>query len=124
MRIVNHLKRIIAICICLGAVFLSYPAFPDEYDDIARATGGTVKRMTKGEFKREVESGQNRYRMASNAQPLFMANCSPPKKYVIPMDSEIAQSVFELTVISGKAGYYIISPSGVRLKGTPRCSRS
>lgn len=91
-------------------------ALSDVYDDIARATGGKVTRMTKDEFKKSVESGENRYGYTKNAVPLFMAKCRAPKEYAFPIDSEIIQAVFELTDISGDIGYSIISPSSETLK--------
>ena len=115
MKRIIHILLFSACILCLAALS-SRTAFSDVYDDVARATGGKVTRMTKDEFKKSVESGENRYAYTKNAVPLFVAVCRAPKEYAIPIDPEIMQAVFELKDIAGDIGYSIISPSGETLK--------
>lgn len=60
----------------MALTILSFPGYADVYDDLARATGGTSVKMTKDEFMKSVNDGENRYSHLRNAQPIFIQNLS------------------------------------------------
>lgn len=66
------MKKNILFRILLLLVSLNNFAVADVYDDLAKATGGTVSKMTKEEFINQTNDGKHRYGFLQNAVPVVM----------------------------------------------------
>lgn len=65
----------------------------DVYDDLAKATGGSVNRQTKEEFLKAIDSGDNHYELAKNATSLLIQDidlsATENKEIKIPIDEKV-----------------------------------
>lgn len=66
------MKKNILFYILLLLVSLNNFAAADVYDDLAKATGGSVSKMTKEEFINQTNDGKHRYGFLKNAIPIVM----------------------------------------------------
>jgi hypothetical protein len=66
------MKKNILFYILLLLVSLNNFAAADVYDDLAKATGGSVSKMTKEEFLNQTNDGKHRYGFLQNAIPIVM----------------------------------------------------
>ncbi|MBL7672162.1 MAG: hypothetical protein JNM39_16900 [Bdellovibrionaceae bacterium] len=104
--------------ILLLFVSLNNFAVADVYDDLAKATQGTVSKMTKEEFRYQTNDGKHRYGFLLNASPILMQSVHivPNEKLKIsfPIDAyTFGNFVIELTGDNTNTTAMILtSPSG------------
>ena len=109
----NNLFRILLLFVSLNNF-----AAADVYDDLAKATGGSVSKMTKEEFLNQTNDGRHRYGFLQNAIPIVMQSVHivPSEKFKIsfPIDAfTFGSLVVELTGDNANAATMTLTnPSG------------
>lgn len=104
-------------------VFSTNFAAADVYEELAKATGGKVNRMTKEEFLNQTNDGKHRYSFLQNAVPIVMQSIhitsNEKVKLAFPIDSfTFGSLVVELTGenVNTATAMTLINPSGTAIQ--------